>query len=66
MIELLIAVIIGMIFGYLFKKEKEPPIVEILQKQVEHYEKEIEYYKDLCTWHVEEKERMKREHYIDE
>jgi hypothetical protein len=53
MIELLCALAIGMILGFLFKKEKQPPVIELLQNQVEHYEKELKYYKDLCKWHAE-------------
>lgn len=64
MIDLLISVGIGIVLGYLLKREQRPPIVEILQNQVENYEKQIVYYKDLCEWHVLEKEKLKREHYI--
>jgi hypothetical protein len=53
MIELLCAVDVGLIFGYLLKKDNQPPAVEILTNQVEHLEKEVAYYKDLCKWHVE-------------
>ena len=56
MFELICALVIGLIFGYLLKKEKQPPIVEILQNQVEIYEKELKYYKDLCKWHTERKD----------
>jgi hypothetical protein len=27
-------------------------------------QKQIEYYKELCLWHVEEKEKLKRGKYI--
>ena len=57
MIELLCALIIGIILGYSLKKEQKPPIVETLSKQVEYYEKELKYYKDLCKWQVEQKEK---------
>jgi uncharacterized membrane-anchored protein YhcB (DUF1043 family) len=53
MIELLVAFVIGMVVGYSLKKEQHPPIMDILQKQVEHYEKELDYYKNLCKWHAE-------------
>jgi hypothetical protein len=55
MIELLIALIIGMILGYYLKKEQKPPITDILTNQIEYYEKELKYYKDLCKWHAERK-----------
>lgn len=57
MIELLFALAIGMVLGYLLKKEQHPPIVDTLTNQVEHYEKELKYYKDLCKWHAGEKDK---------
>ena len=57
MIELLCALIIGIILGYSLKKEQKPPIVDTLSNQVEYYEKELKYYKNLCKWHVEQKEK---------
>jgi hypothetical protein len=57
MIELMCAIALGMLFGYLLKKEQQPPIVDILQNQVEHYEKELKYYKNLCKWHAEQKDK---------
>ena len=56
MFELICALVIGLVFGYFLKKEKRPPIVEILQNQVVFYEKELKYYKDLCKWHAERKD----------
>jgi hypothetical protein len=53
MIELLFAVGIGIVIGYLLKKEQRTPIVDTLTNQVEYYEKELKYYKDLCKWHAE-------------
>ena len=47
---------LGTILGFLLKKEQKPPIVDTLTNQVEHYEKELKYYKDLCKWHVEQKD----------
>ena len=57
MFELICALVIGSVFGYLLKKEKQPPIVEILQNQVEKLEEDVAYYKDLCKWHVEQKDK---------
>lgn len=53
MIELMCALALGMVFGYLLNREKQPPIVSILQNQVEQLEKDVAYYKDLCKWHSE-------------
>ena len=43
MIDLLFSLFIGMILGYCLKKEQKPPIVDTLNNQVEHYEKELKY-----------------------
>jgi hypothetical protein len=53
MIELLFAVGIGIVIGYLLKREQRPSVVDTLTNQVEYYEKELKYYKDLCKWHAE-------------
>jgi len=53
MIELLCALVLGMVLGFLLKKENTPPLVEILQNQVEKLEEDVAYYKDLCKWHAE-------------
>ena len=53
MIDLICALAIGMLLGYCLKREQKPPIVDTLTSQVEHYEKELKYYKDLCKWHAE-------------
>jgi hypothetical protein len=55
MIELLFALFIGIIIGYLLKKEPKPIDGDGLTNQIEHYEKELKYYKDLCKWHAERK-----------
>jgi hypothetical protein len=53
MIELMCALAIGMVLGYSLKKEPKPPAVDILSNQIEYYEKELKYYKNLCKWHAE-------------
>lgn len=66
MIEILIYAVvflIGLLVGRGARQEP-PPTVDILSNQIAELEKQIEYYKDLCQWHVEEKEKLKQEHYI--
>jgi len=53
MFDLICAVAIGMLLGYSLKKEPKTPAVDILTNQVEYYEKELKYYKNLCKWHAE-------------
>ena len=56
----------GIVFGVFMKtnKKEKLPIVEVLSNQVQELERQLAYYKELCLWHVEEKEKLKREHYI--
>ena len=53
------AFIIGAIFGYISKTSKPTLNVE-LYNQVEKLKEEIAYYKDLCKWHVEQKEKAQK------
>jgi hypothetical protein len=48
-----------LLIGYLAGRgtKQEPPPVD---NQVAELEKKIKYYKELCLWHVEEKEKLKR------
>ena len=56
---------LGAFLGFLIHRSQKPSVtIEILQSQVEQLNTEIGYYKDLCKWHVEEKEKLKQEHYI--
>jgi hypothetical protein len=57
---------VGILFGILIshRRKDNRPIVEVLTNQVEELEHQVEYYKDLCAWHVDEKEKLKRENYI--
>jgi hypothetical protein len=52
MIELICAVFIGAIFGYISKKGNPTLNVE-LYNQVEKLKEEVAYYKDLCKWHAD-------------
>lgn len=61
-ITYLVILLVGFLAGR--GSRKEQPALEVLSNQVIELEKQLEYYKDLCLWHVEEKEKLKREHYI--
>jgi hypothetical protein len=58
-----VMIMIGFLAGRGARKEP-PPDTEVLTNQIEELNKQIEYYKDLCLWHVEEKEKLKQENYI--
>jgi len=55
----LAVLLIGYLAGRGTRKEP-PPAIEIMSNQVAELEKRIKYYKELCLWHVEEKEKLKR------
>ena len=65
MIEFTIFVV-AFVMGYIIGSNKQKPSdnVQLLQSQIQQLNTEIGYYKDLCRWHVEEKEKLKQEHYI--
>ena len=59
MTEVLIYIVVAVVSffaGRGSKTEPPPPI----DNKVAELEKEIKYYKELCLWHVEEKEKLKR------
>ena len=63
MTELLYA-LLGAILMFFICRGKVVTNDDSLKDENEQLKKEIKYYKDLCLWHVEEKEKLKREHYI--
>ena len=57
MIDIGIAMLIGFMAG-LFIKPKDKDLQEqkeVYDKKLIQYEQEIKYYKDLCKWHVEQR-----------
>ena len=58
MTEIGLAFIIGFMIG-LVMRPKDPSVKEqtdIYNRKYQEYEQEIKYYKDLCHWHVQQKE----------
>ena len=58
MTEIALAFFIGFLIGLVLKpKDKDlKEQQEIYDKKVIQYEIDIAYYKDLCHWHVQQKE----------
>ena len=56
-VMLLFAMILGYIIGS--GNCKQPLTNEALEERIDELEKQIKYYKDLCLWHVEEKEKLR-------
>ena len=59
MIEIGLAFMIGFIVGLVMRpKDKDlEEQQEIYDNKIFEYQKEIEYYKDLCKWHVEQRKK---------
>lgn len=56
--------LLGVVIGFLLhRSQKSTVAADVLQSQVQQLNTEVSYYKDLCKWHVEEKEKLKRERY---
>jgi hypothetical protein len=56
--EIALAFFIGFLIGLVIRK-KDPSIKEqtdTYNRKYQEYEQEIKYYKDLCHWHVQQKE----------
>lgn len=70
MLEYIVVGIIAFIVGYSWAINQHissVPYKELKDEDtIAGLRKEIDYYKDLCKWHVEEKEKLKRENYINE
>ena len=59
MIEVLTYIVVAIIafFAGRGSRTEPPPVID---NQLEELQKEIKYYKELCLWHVKEKEKLKR------
>ena len=64
MFELIVVAIIAFVIGYswaITQHISSVPDKELKDEDtIAGLRKEIEYYKELCLWHVEEKEKLKR------
>ena len=57
MIETFIAFLAGAVVGY-WAGPKDPELqqqINLYNRNYQKYEQEIQYYKDLCRWHVEQR-----------
>ena len=57
--------ILALLFNY-SRNSDDDKSEESLQLENQELKAQIEYYKDLCKWHVEERQKLKQEHYINE
>ena len=56
------AIIAGYIIGKIDKNDER--YTAILEQEIEQHKHQIKYLSELCKWHVEEKQKLKRENYI--
>jgi hypothetical protein len=59
MTEIALSFFIGFLVG-LVMRPKDPDVQEqytLYDRQIKAQEETIQYYKDLCKWHVEQKEK---------
>jgi hypothetical protein len=61
MIDYIVAGLIGFLIGLVCRfGDKDKDIkeqVDIYNRTYQKYEEQIKYYKELCKWHVEQKEK---------
>lgn len=48
------------ILGVLIGRDRAPVVPDDQQDEIERLRIQIEYYKDLCKWHVKDKERLSK------
>jgi hypothetical protein len=60
--ELLICFFIGFVVGALTNRNKDDREQQTLyERQIKAHEETIQYYKNLCKWHVERKQNGNKE-----
>ena len=59
MIEILI-IIFALIMGFMIGRDRAPMVIDDQVDEIERLSKQVEYYKDLCKWHIKDKERLSK------
>ena len=59
MIDIGLAFMIGFLIGLVMRPKDKDVINDTMERNEKYrkYEEEIRYYKELCKWHVEQKEK---------
>jgi hypothetical protein len=58
-IEILI-IIFALIMGFMIGRDRAPVVIDDQVDEIERLKKQVEYYKDLCKWHIKDKERLSK------
>ena len=46
--------------GFMIGRDKAPMVIDDQVDEIERLSKQVEYYKDLCKWHIKDKERLSK------
>ena len=59
MTEIALTFFIGFLVGLVIRPKDKDMLDDVLERNEKYrkYEEEIQYYKDLCKWHVERKQK---------
>jgi hypothetical protein len=59
MTEIAISFFIGFLVGLVMRPKNKDMLDDVLERNEKYrkYEEEIKYYKDLCKWHVEQRNK---------
>jgi len=59
MTDLFIAALLGFLIGNILRFKDLNVIDDVMERNEKYrkYEEEIKYYKDLCKWHVEQRNK---------
>jgi hypothetical protein len=58
-IEILI-IVFAFLIGFLIGRDRAPVVIDDQVDEIERLSKQVEYYKDLCKWHIKDKERLSK------
>jgi hypothetical protein len=58
-IEILI-IVFAFLIGFMIGRDRAPVVIDDQVDEIERLRIQIEYYKDLCKWHVKDKERLSK------
>jgi hypothetical protein len=58
-IDIGLAFMIGFLIGLVMRPKDKDMLDDVLERNEKYrkYEEEIKYYKDLCKWHVEQRNK---------
>jgi hypothetical protein len=52
--------VVTFILGFMIGRDRAPVVIDDQVDEIERLKKQVEYYKDLCKWHIKDKERLSK------